>query len=104
MLATVRCEETAREKYKAAKKQITADNIPAKVTSLISEEVANVAKLAVLLLIEGKLGLSVKSLYLPSTMARENESELEMIHRSSVYWEIINQKSQIERDFLAIRP
>ncbi|XLT94065.1 hypothetical protein S245_016719, partial [Arachis hypogaea] len=143
MLATVRCEETAREKYKAAKKELhqleedmkrspteylnrlssqidtclseslfaskaikagDSDNIPAKVTSLISEEVANVAKLAVLLLIEGKLGLSVKSLYLPSTMARENESELEMIHRSSVYWEIINQKSQIERDFLAIRP
>ncbi|QHO08383.1 Cytochrome P450 97B3 [Arachis hypogaea] len=107
MLATVRCEEIAREKYKAAKEelhqleedmkrspteylnrlssqidtclseslfaskaikagdcilkvsyrvQITADNIPAKIKSLISEEVANVAKLAVLLLIEGKLG------------------------------------------------
>ncbi|XP_020976748.1 uncharacterized protein LOC107639769 isoform X4 [Arachis ipaensis] len=126
MLATVRCEEIAREKYKAAKEflsnqelhqleedmkrspteylnrlssqidtclseslfaskaikagdcilkvsyrvQITADNIPAKIKSLISEEVANVAKLAVLLLIEGKLGLSVESLYLPSTMAR----------------------------------
>ncbi|RYR36826.1 hypothetical protein Ahy_A09g041780 isoform A [Arachis hypogaea] len=73
--------------------QITADNLPAKIKSLISEEVANVAKLAVLLLIERKLG-----------QIFWNESELEMIHRSSVYWETINQKSQIERDFLAIRP
>ncbi|XP_052117652.1 uncharacterized protein LOC107489056 [Arachis duranensis] len=106
MLATVRCEEIAREKYKAAKKelhqleedmrrspteylnrlslqidtclseslfaskaikardcilkvpyrvQITADNLPAKIKSLISEEVVNVAKLAILLLIEEKL-------------------------------------------------
>ncbi|XLR20210.1 hypothetical protein S83_048122, partial [Arachis hypogaea] len=172
MLATVRCEEIAREKYKAAKEelhqleedmkrspteylnrlssqidtclseslfvskaikagdcilkvsyrvQITADNIPAKIKSLISEEVANVAKLAVLLLIEGKLGhvpllscsckrtlsgILISAVYhgKRSCITRQNESELEMIHQSSVYWETINQKSQIERDFLAIRP
>ncbi|XP_029151211.1 ribulose-1,5 bisphosphate carboxylase/oxygenase large subunit N-methyltransferase, chloroplastic isoform X3 [Arachis hypogaea] len=107
--------------------QITADNLPAKIKSLISEEVANVAKLAVLLLIERKLGqlacMSEISLSVCRTLSgilisavyhgkrscitRQifwNESELEMIHRSSVYWETINQKSQIERDFLAIRP
>ncbi|XLR64710.1 hypothetical protein HN51_007209 [Arachis hypogaea] len=94
MLATVRCEEIAREKYKAAKKELhqleedmrrspteylnrlslqidtclseslfaskaikarDSDNLPAKIKSLISEEVVNVAKLAILLLIEEKL-------------------------------------------------
>ncbi|WJX21723.1 [histone H3]-lysine(4) N-trimethyltransferase [Trifolium repens] len=33
-----------------------------------------------------------------------NESELEMIRQSSVYQETIYQKSQIEKDYLAIRP
>ncbi|XP_020966557.1 ribulose-1,5 bisphosphate carboxylase/oxygenase large subunit N-methyltransferase, chloroplastic isoform X4 [Arachis ipaensis] len=93
--------------------QITADNLPAKIKSLISEEVANVAKLAVLLLIERKLGQDSQwNPYICRLPWQEelhntifwNESELEMIHRSSVYWETINQKSQIERDFLAIRP
>ncbi|RYR59668.1 hypothetical protein Ahy_A05g025576 [Arachis hypogaea] len=96
MLATVRCEEIAREKYKAAKKelhQLEEDmrrspteylnrlslqidtclseslfaskaikardcilKVPYRVIkSLISEEVVNVAKLAILLLIEEKL-------------------------------------------------
>ncbi|XP_052110615.1 uncharacterized protein LOC107467646 isoform X1 [Arachis duranensis] len=93
--------------------QITADNLPAKIKSLISEEVANVAKLAVLLLIERKLGQGSQwNPYICRLPWQEelhntifwNESELEMIHRSSVYWETINQKSQMERDFLAIRP
>lgn len=33
-----------------------------------------------------------------------SEDELEMIHQSSVYKETINQKSLIEKEFLAVRP
>ncbi|MED6168440.1 hypothetical protein PIB30_011606 [Stylosanthes scabra] len=95
------------------KVQITADNLPAKIKSLISEEVANIAKLAVVLLIERKLGQDSQwNPYIsclpwqgePHNTIFWNESELEMIRQSSVYWETINQMSQTERDFLAIRP
>ncbi|CAL0316260.1 unnamed protein product [Lupinus luteus] len=73
--------------------QITADNLPPEITSLISAEVGYIAKLAIVILMEKKLG-----------QIFWNESELEMIRQSSVYQETINQKSQIEKDFLAVRP
>jgi len=36
--------------------QITADNLPPEIKSLIGEEVGNIAKLAIVILIEKKLG------------------------------------------------
>ncbi|OIW12775.1 hypothetical protein TanjilG_24708 [Lupinus angustifolius] len=89
--------------------QITADNLPPEITSLISEEVGYIAKLAIVILIEKKLGQGsdwdpyISCLPQPRDIFW-NENELEMIRQSSVYQETINQKSQIEKDFLAVRP
>ncbi|KAK2384170.1 serine/threonine-protein kinase ATM [Trifolium repens] len=55
--------------------QITPDNLPPQIRSLISEDVGNIAKLAIVLLIHKNLGQ-----------------------------ETIYQKSQIDKDYLAIRP
>ncbi|XP_019441653.1 PREDICTED: fructose-bisphosphate aldolase-lysine N-methyltransferase, chloroplastic isoform X2 [Lupinus angustifolius] len=93
--------------------QITADNLPPEITSLISEEVGYIAKLAIVILIEKKLGQGsdwdpyISCLPQPRDVHNTifwNENELEMIRQSSVYQETINQKSQIEKDFLAVRP
>ncbi|KAF1880493.1 hypothetical protein Lal_00011551 [Lupinus albus] len=108
--------------------QITADNLPPEITSLISEEVGYIAKLAIVILIEKKLGqgsdwdpyisclpqqgdlhntASFIYLYIYFGILGDifwNENELEMIRQSSVYQETINQKSQIEKDFFAVRP
>ncbi|KAK7357997.1 hypothetical protein VNO80_17296 [Phaseolus coccineus] len=72
--------------------QITADNLPPEIKSLIGEQVGDIAKLAIVILTEKKLG-----------QVFWNESELEMIRPSSVYQETIDLKSQIEKDFLTIK-
>ncbi|XP_057416407.1 uncharacterized protein LOC130710999 [Lotus japonicus] len=88
-------------------------HLPAEIRSLISEEVGNIAKLAIVILIEKKLGQGSEwEPYISCLPEHQelhntifwNESELEMIRQSSVYQETINQKSQIEKVFLAIRP
>ncbi|KAE9611591.1 putative histone-lysine N-methyltransferase chromatin remodeling SET family [Lupinus albus] len=93
--------------------QITADNLPPEITSLISEEVGYIAKLAIVILIEKKLGQGSDWDPYISCLPQQgdlhntifwNENELEMIRQSSVYQETINQKSQIEKDFFAVRP
>ncbi|KAJ1400225.1 Rubisco LSMT, substrate-binding domain [Sesbania bispinosa] len=93
--------------------QITADNLPPEIRPLISEEVGNIARLAIVILIEKKLAQGSEWEPYISCLPQQgelhntifwNESELEMIHQSSVYQETINQKSQIEKDFLTIRP
>ncbi|KAL9316952.1 hypothetical protein ACSQ67_013469 [Phaseolus vulgaris] len=72
--------------------QITADNLPPEIKSLIGEQVGDIAKLAIVILTEKKLG-----------QVFWNESELEMIRPSSVYQETIDHRSQIEKDFLTIK-
>ncbi|KAK7270113.1 hypothetical protein RIF29_23025 [Crotalaria pallida] len=93
--------------------QVTADNLLPEIRSLISEEVGNIAKLAIVILIEQKLGQGSEWNPYISCLPQQgelhntifwNESELGMIRHSLVYQETINQKSQIEKDFLAIRP
>ncbi|TKY50610.1 Fructose-bisphosphate aldolase-lysine N-methyltransferase [Spatholobus suberectus] len=93
--------------------QITADNLLPEIRSLIGEEVGNIAKLAIVVLIEKKLGQGSEWYPYISCLPQQgelhnmvfwNESELEMIRPSSVYQETIDQKSQIEKDFLAIKP
>ncbi|XP_061372258.1 ribulose-1,5 bisphosphate carboxylase/oxygenase large subunit N-methyltransferase, chloroplastic [Gastrolobium bilobum] len=93
--------------------QITVDNLLPEIRALIAEEVGNIAKLAIIILIEQKLGQGSEWDPYISCLPRQgelhntifwNESELEMIHQSSVYQETINQKSQIEKDFSAISP
>ncbi|QCE05731.1 Rubisco LSMT [Vigna unguiculata] len=92
--------------------QITADNLPPKIKSLIGEEVGNIAKLAIVILIEKKLGQGSEWYPYISCLPQQreqhntvfwNESELEMIRPSSVYQETIDHKSQIEKDFLTIK-
>ncbi|CAL5210299.1 unnamed protein product [Lathyrus oleraceus] len=93
--------------------QITADNLPPEITTLIGEDVGNIAKLATVLLIHKNFGQDSEWHPYISCLPplREmhntifwNESELEMIRGSSVYQETVYHKSQIEKDFLAIRP
>ncbi|KAI5401959.1 hypothetical protein KIW84_066429, partial [Lathyrus oleraceus] len=93
--------------------QITADNLPPEITTLIGEDVGNIAKLATVLLIHKNFGQDSEwhpyiSCLPPQGKMHNtifwNESELEMIHGSSVYQETVYHKSQIEKDFLAIRP
>ncbi|GAU12115.1 hypothetical protein TSUD_00810 [Trifolium subterraneum] len=92
--------------------QLTPDNLPPQIRSLISEDVGNIAKLATVLLIHKNLGQDSEwypyiSCLPPQAQMHNtifwNESELEMIRQSSVYQESIYQKSQIEKDFMAIR-
>ncbi|RDX75472.1 Histone-lysine N-methyltransferase setd3, partial [Mucuna pruriens] len=101
--------------------QITADNLLPEIRSLIGDEVGNIAKLAIAILIEKKLDQGSEWYPYISCLPQQgelhntaiifhgknvfwNESELEMICPSSVYQETIDQKSQIEKDFLAIKP
>ncbi|XP_054785675.1 uncharacterized protein LOC129292160 isoform X2 [Prosopis cineraria] len=93
--------------------QISVDNLLPEIRSLISNEVGNISKLAAVILVEQKLGRDSEWDPYISCLPQQgqlhntifwSESELDMIRISSVYQETINQKSQIEKDFLAIRP
>ncbi|XP_028799450.1 ribulose-1,5 bisphosphate carboxylase/oxygenase large subunit N-methyltransferase, chloroplastic isoform X2 [Neltuma alba] len=93
--------------------QMTVDNLLPEIRSLISTEVGCISKLAVVILVEQKLGRDSEWDPYISCLPQQgqlhntifwSESELDMIRLSSVYQETINQKSQIEKDFLAIRP
>ncbi|KAK8467288.1 hypothetical protein PHAVU_007G007800 [Phaseolus vulgaris] len=92
--------------------QITADNLPPEIKSLIGEQVGDIAKLAIVILTEKKLGQGSEWYPYISCLPqlRElhntvfwNESELDMIRPSSVYQETIDHRSQIEKDFLTIK-
>lgn len=99
-----------RVPYKA---QLAPDNISGEVISLVGEEVSNVAKVAVVLLHEQKLGQEsqwapyIDRLPKPSTMHNAifwSDKELKMIEETAVYKEAIKQRSQIKEEFLAIKP
>ncbi|KAG2730084.1 hypothetical protein I3760_01G276600 [Carya illinoinensis] len=93
--------------------QVTPAHLLPEIKSLLGNEVGNIAKLAIVILVEQKFGQKsewapyVSRLPQPGEMHNMifwSEAELEMIFQSSVYQETINHKSQIEKDFLAIRP
>lgn len=90
--------------------QISPDHLFPEVKSFLSDEVGNVAKLAIVLLIEQKKGQVsewgpyISRLPLPQEMQSTifwSEDELEMIQKSSVYEETLNQKALIEKEYLA---
>ncbi|KAM3698176.1 hypothetical protein ACJW31_06G169400 [Castanea mollissima] len=92
--------------------QITPDNLLPEIKSLLGDEVGNIAKLAIVILCEQKIGRKsewapyISRLPQPGEMHNMifwSQDELEMIRQSSVYHETINQKSQTENDFLAIK-
>ncbi|KAJ6902010.1 ribulose-1,5 bisphosphate carboxylase/oxygenase large subunit N-methyltransferase [Populus alba x Populus x berolinensis] len=83
-----------------------------KFASLLDNEVGNVAKLAIVILIEQKRGQESEWAPYISCLPRPGEmhstifwskSELDMIHKSTVYQETIKEKYQIEKDFLKIK-
>ncbi|XP_035548011.1 uncharacterized protein LOC109013068 isoform X2 [Juglans regia] len=92
--------------------QVTPAHLLPEIKSLLGNEVGNIAKLAIVILVEQKFGQKsewaryVSRLPQPGEMHNMifwSEAELEMICQSSVYQETINHKSQIKKDFLAIR-
>ncbi|KAK9283295.1 hypothetical protein L1049_011532 [Liquidambar formosana] len=93
--------------------QIAPDNALPEINSLLGDKVGNVAKLAMVILVEQKMGQAsewapyISRLPQPGEMHSTifwSEGELEMIRQSLAYQETLNQKAQIEKDFLAIRP
>ncbi|KAK4578988.1 hypothetical protein RGQ29_028876 [Quercus rubra] len=92
--------------------QITPDNLLPEIKSLLGDEVGNIAKLAIIILCEQKIRQKsewapyISRLPQPGEMHNTifwSQDELEMIRQSSVYQETINQKSQTENDYLAIK-
>ncbi|XP_021295622.1 ribulose-1,5 bisphosphate carboxylase/oxygenase large subunit N-methyltransferase, chloroplastic isoform X2 [Herrania umbratica] len=93
--------------------QITPDNLLPKIKALLSNKVGTVAKLAIILLVEQKMGQDSEWASYISCLPQHgeihstifwSEYELDMIRQSSVYQETINQKSKIEEDFAAVVP
>ncbi|XP_059628212.1 ribulose-1,5 bisphosphate carboxylase/oxygenase large subunit N-methyltransferase, chloroplastic [Cornus florida] len=93
--------------------QIAQDNLIPEVNSLLSDEVGNVAKLAIIILFEQKMGQHsewapyISRLPQPEEMYCTifwSEGELEMIQQSSVYRETNKRNTHIENQFLAAKP
>uniref|UniRef100_A0A803P0V2 SET domain-containing protein n=1 Tax=Cannabis sativa TaxID=3483 RepID=A0A803P0V2_CANSA len=92
--------------------QLAPDNLPHEIKSLLTDEIGHVSKLAIVVLLEMKLGKH--SDWVPyincfpclmemhSTMFWSND-ELEMIRQSSLYHETIRQKSLVKNEFLTIK-
>ncbi|XWS07867.1 hypothetical protein CRYUN_Cryun41cG0029500 [Craigia yunnanensis] len=93
--------------------QIGPDNLLPKINALLSDKTGTVAKLAIILLVEQKMGQDSEWAPYISCFPQHgeihstifwNEYELDMIRQSSVYRETVNQKAKIEKDFAAIVP
>ncbi|XP_057799294.1 fructose-bisphosphate aldolase-lysine N-methyltransferase, chloroplastic [Salvia miltiorrhiza] len=92
--------------------QLAPDNLPPGIACLLGDEVGDVAKVALLILHEKKLGKKsewapyISRLPLPEDMHSSvfwSDEELEMIRQSALYEETLKQKKQIEKDFLAVK-
>lgn len=92
--------------------QLAPDNLPPEISCLLGDEVGDVAKVALLILHEKKLGKKsewepyVSCLPLPEHMHCSvfwSDEELEMIRLSTLYEETLNQKKQIEKHFLGVK-
>ncbi|XP_052204837.1 ribosomal lysine N-methyltransferase 4 isoform X3 [Diospyros lotus] len=93
--------------------QIAPDNLLPEINSLLPDEVGNVAKLAIIILAEQKLGQQSEWAPYISHLPRPgeihntifwSEMELEMIKTSLVYQETIKKNLHIENEFLAVKP
>ncbi|VFQ68219.1 unnamed protein product [Cuscuta campestris] len=91
--------------------QVSSNNLPLRINSLLGDQVSNVAKVALLVLYEQKLGEKsewapyIRRLPQPAEMHNTifwKDGELEMIRPSPLYRETIRQKKIVESDFLAI--
>ncbi|KAK6228096.1 SET domain - like 9 [Theobroma cacao] len=93
--------------------QIAPDNLLPKIKAALSNKVGTVAKLAIILLVEQKMGQDSEWASYISCLPQHgeihstifwSEYELDMFRQSSVYQETMNQKSKIEEDFAAVVP
>ncbi|XP_028126632.1 fructose-bisphosphate aldolase-lysine N-methyltransferase, chloroplastic isoform X1 [Camellia sinensis] len=93
--------------------QIASDNLLPEINSLLPDEVSNVATLAIVIIVEQKMGQHSEwapfMSRLPQLGEMHNtifwsERELDMIRQSSVYQETIKKNVQIEKNFLAVKP
>ncbi|KAL3837869.1 hypothetical protein ACJIZ3_022460 [Penstemon smallii] len=92
--------------------QLAPDNLPQDITCLLGGEVGHVAKLALFILREQRLGqnsgwepyisLLPQPEDLHSTVFWSND-ELKMIQPSALYKETLRQKTQIEEDFFSVK-
>ncbi|KAL2555650.1 SET domain-containing protein [Forsythia ovata] len=92
--------------------QLSKDDLLPDIASLLGSEVGNVAKVALLILYEQKLGQNsewfpyISRLPQPVDMHSVilwGDDELEMILPSALYEETTRQKAQIEKDFWAVK-
>ncbi|XVE69022.1 hypothetical protein DITRI_Ditri09bG0116300 [Diplodiscus trichospermus] len=93
--------------------QIGPDNLLPRIKALIGDKIGTVAKLAIVLLVEQKMGQDSEWAPYIGCLPQHgeihsaifwSEYELEMIRQSSVYQETLNQKAKIKKDFAAIVP
>nr|GMD01975.1 fructose-bisphosphate aldolase-lysine N-methyltransferase, chloroplastic [Ipomoea batatas] len=91
--------------------QLSSNNLPLGINSLLGDQVSNVAKVALFVLYEQQLGEQsewapyISRLPQPAEMHSTifwDHHELEMIQQSPLYEETIRQKKIIETDFLVI--
>ncbi|XP_073314331.1 ribulose-1,5 bisphosphate carboxylase/oxygenase large subunit N-methyltransferase, chloroplastic isoform X2 [Primulina huaijiensis] len=92
--------------------QMAPDNLPPEISCLLGDKVGNVAKVALLILLEQMLARNSewepyisrlpKAEKMHSTVFWSND-ELEMIQPSALYRETLKQKTQIGKDFTAIK-
>ncbi|KAI3995290.1 hypothetical protein MKX01_032092 [Papaver californicum] len=93
--------------------QLTPENVLPEIRVLLDNNVGHIARLAIVLLVEQKLGQESEWYPYISSLPQKGElhcsvfwskKELEMVQLSSVYKETIDQHTQIEKEYLAIRP
>lgn len=92
--------------------QLSPENLPSEVTCLFQDEISNVAKVALLILQEERLGQNSQWAPYISCLPLEkdlhstifwSDEELQMIRSSALYEETLRQKAQIEKDFWSVR-
>ncbi|XP_042505869.1 fructose-bisphosphate aldolase-lysine N-methyltransferase, chloroplastic isoform X3 [Macadamia integrifolia] len=93
--------------------QITPDKVLPEISCLLGDDVGYNARLAILILVENKLGQDSRWAPYISRLPRPGElhctifwskDELDMVRKSAIYHETVNQQAQVEKEFLAIRP
>ncbi|PON75365.1 Rubisco LSMT methyltransferase [Parasponia andersonii] len=92
--------------------QLAPDNLPLEIRALLTNEIGHVAKLAIVVILEMKLGEDsdwapyisrLPQLKEMHSTIFWSENELKMIRQSSLYQETINKQSLIEKEFFSIR-
>uniref|UniRef100_A0A7N0UCS9 SET domain-containing protein n=2 Tax=Kalanchoe fedtschenkoi TaxID=63787 RepID=A0A7N0UCS9_KALFE len=92
--------------------QITEDNMRPEILSMLGDEVGNVTRLALLILIEQKMGEGsewapyIRHLPRPGEMHNAvlwSDRELQMVRQSSMFLETAKLKAQLEKDFMHIK-